>query len=150
MATEYSVQLSVVLTPRINVTVPEIKVSVPGQIRSMALSQTQTLNFDFTASEGWLCVDFTNKVYQESTATADMAVIVSSVSFFGITDPKFAWAGVYHPCYPEPWHSQQHPKPPPALPQQTYLGWNGQWRLDFSLPIFSWMHQTLSLGWLYC
>lgn len=149
MATEYQVQLSLVLEPRINISWPEVTVSVPGQVRHTVLGQKQHLDFDFTASEGWLCIDFANKIYEQTTATADMAVIVSSVSFFGVTDPRFAWAGVYVPRYPEPWFSQQNPTPPMAISPQTYLGWNGQWRLDFSMPVFTWMHRVLNLGWLY-
>ena len=79
----------------------------------------------------------------------NMAVIVDSVEFFGITDPKFVWAGTYTPNYPEPWYSEQIEKPLAQLPQQNYMGWNGIWRLDFSVPVFTWMHQTMNLGWIY-
>ena len=149
MATEFRVELSVVLEPRINETLPQVTISVPGQARHTVLHHKQQFDFVFVASQGWLCIDFGNKIYTESTASADMAVIVSSVAFFGITDPRFVWAGVYTPHYPEPWFSEQNPPPPRTMTQQTYLGWNGQWRLDFSVPVFTWIHRTLNLGWLY-
>jgi len=30
----------------------------------------------------------------------------------------------------------------------NYLGWDGRWFLDFSTPIYRWIHQRLDLGWL--
>jgi hypothetical protein len=78
-----------------------------------------------------------------------MAVIIDSVEFFGISDPRFVWAGVYWPEYPEPWLSQQNPSPQAALTNHNYLGWNGVWRLNFDVPVFTWIHKTLGMGWIY-
>lgn len=138
-------KVSVTLTPKFQAMVPEVCVSVPGQQRCVKLWHTQSMHFEFESTQGWIEVAFHNKPADD----AAMAVIVDSVSFFNITDPKFAWAGVYRPRYPEPWYSQQHNPPPSTLPQQTYMGWNGVWRLDFSVPVFTWMHQRLNLGWIY-
>jgi hypothetical protein len=59
------------------------------------------------------------------------------VSFFGITDPKFAWAGMY-----QTQHSSN-------AVSQTYLSWNGTWTLRFDVPVFTWMHHVQGLGWIY-
>lgn len=78
----------------------------------------------------------------------DTAVIIRAVRINGIANPKIAWAGVYYPEYPKPWSSKQE-NLPLSIPGQTYLGWNGLWELDITLPAFTWLHQTLGLGWIF-
>lgn len=138
-------KVAITITPVIKKIAPEVFVSVPGETARWELWETKKFEFEFDHSVGFLQVDLTNKPNDDPV----MAVIIDKVEFFGISDPKFIWAGVYKPNYPEPWYSQQINKPPELLPQQSYLGWNGTWRLDFSVPVFTWMHQTLNLGWLY-
>lgn len=133
------------MTPKHSGTPPEVFVSVPGYVIRDTLWSTKRIELEFNASFGWLEVVFMNKPEHDP----DMAVIVDSVEFFDISDPRFVWAGVYTPKYPEPWLSEQIEKPPAHLPGQNYLGWNGKWRLDFTIPVFTWMHQTLNLGWIY-
>ena len=138
-------KVAVTLTPKPSKVAPEVFVAVPGHVVRETLWETKRIELEFDASVGWLEVVFMNKPDLDH----DMAVVIDQVEFFGITDPKFVWAGVYSPKYPEPWYSQQPVTPPAKLPQQTYMGWNGCWRLDFTVPVFTWMHQTLNLGWIY-
>lgn len=138
-------KVAVTLTPVGNKIAPTVFVSVPGHVVRETLTRTQRIELEFSAPVGWLEIVFMNK----SDSDPELAVIIDQVEFFGISDPKFVWAGVYTPKYPEPWYSQQPKKPPEQLHQQNYLGWNGCWRLDFSVPVFTWMHQTLGLGWIY-
>jgi len=79
----------------------------------------------------------------------DKYLIIKSVVFFGIQDPRFTWAGTYRPDYPEPWYSQQSDPPPAILTNQDRLSWNGRWVLEFETPVFTWMHRVLDLGWIY-
>ena len=138
-------KVAVTLTPVCNTIAPDVFVSVPGHVVRETLWETKRIELEFDAPFGWLEVVFMNKPDND----IDLAVVIDKIEFFGISDPKFVWAGVYTPKYPEPWYSQQQEKPPKHLPQQNYLGWNGKWRLDFSVPVFTWMHQTLNLGWIY-
>jgi len=138
-------KVAVTLTPKSSSLMPEVFVFVPGHVIKETLEQTKRIELEFDSAVGWVEIVFMNKPELDH----DMAVIVDQIEFFGITDPKFVWAGVYTPKYPEPWYSQQTQKPPVTLPQQNYMGWNGRWRLDFSVPVFTWMHQTLDLGWIY-
>jgi len=138
-------KVALTLTPKFGKAAPEVFVSVPGQVVQETLYETKQLELEFDAHIGWLEVVFMNKPSDDP----EMAVIIDRVEFFGISDPKFVWAGIYTPEYPEPWYSQQEQKPPVTIPQQNYLGWNGKWRLDFSVPVFTWMHKTLNLGWVY-
>jgi hypothetical protein len=68
---------------------------------------------------------------------------IEEVLFNGLSNPKFAWAGVYTPNYP------LHVQGKEQLSPHTYLGWNGVWRLDYTVPIYTWIHQIESLGWIY-
>ena len=145
MATEYLVQMAVTLTPKIGNVVPEVQISVPGYSARYVLQHTKKIQLEFTADQGWLDILFFNKVDSD----ADTAIIIDSIEFFGITDPQFVWTGTYCPIYPEPWHSQQISKPATQLHQQNYLGWNGTWRLDFEVPVFTWIHKIQNLGWIY-
>lgn len=101
-----------------------------------------------------LAVDFCNKTDQDTDIERglDKAVVIKSLDFFGITDPRFIWAGRYRPVYNQHWVAEQKAKgtsPAAVLAPHTYLGWNGTWQLDFSVPIFTWIHKTQSLGWIY-
>jgi hypothetical protein len=138
-------KIAVTLTPNPSKIAPEVFVAVPGHVIRETLWETKRIELEFDAPVGWLEVVFMNKPEFDQ----DMAVTIDQVEFFGIADPKFVWAGVYSPKYPEPWYSQQPVTPPAELSQQTYMGWNGMWRLDFTVPVFTWMHQTLNLGWIY-
>ena len=138
-------KVAVTLTPKLSKVAPEVFVSVPGHVVQETLWETKRIELEFDAPFGWLEVVFMNKPKLDH----DMAVIVDRVEFFGVSDPKFVWAGVYSPQYPEPWYSQQRTVPPKNFHQATYLGWNGQWKLEFDVPIFTWIHQTLNLGWIY-
>lgn len=138
-------KVAVTLTPKLGDSAPEVFVSVPGLVVRETLWQTKTVELEFDAPVGWLEIVFMNKPELDP----NMAVVVDQVGFFGISDPKFVWAGVYTPKYPEPWYSQQIEKPPRHLPQQNYMGWCGTWRLNFDIPVFTWMHQTMNLGWIY-
>ena len=149
MDTKFKVKLAITLSPRINITPPEVIVSVPGYITHETLWKTKRIEAEFVGTTGFLDVKFFNKKYEETVGDKDMAVIVDQVEFFGISDPRFVWAGVYSPEYPEPWYSQQPTKPEPALTNHNYLGWNGRWHLEFDVPVFTWMHRTLGMGWIY-
>lgn len=143
MVTQHLVKLSVTLRP---VDQPNVKVGVNGDILTVVLDKTQTMDFEFTSDKDCqLTVELVDKKDQE-------AVVVESVSFFGIKDTKFAWAGVYEPQYPEPWATQQHDLGvvlKQHLSPHTYLGWPGKWTLTFDVPVFTWIHRVQNLGWIY-
>jgi hypothetical protein len=152
---KYPVKLAVTLRPVWHQDLPRIRVGIGNNLTEIELRETATINFDFESdSPGELSVEFLNKQDTDTVPEQglDKAVIVENVSFFGISDPKFVWAGVYTPNYPEPWATQQRSQGV-ALKQHltphNYLSWNGKWRLTFTVPVFTWIHQTQDLGWIY-
>ena len=136
MTTE--VKMRVTLEP---VGKPWVIAEANGQGQLQQLVTTTDFSFNFRANDsGCLKVTHFNKADHDP----DTAVIVKSISFFGISDPKFIWSGAYYPDYPEHYPDKTSP-----LLGHGYLGWNGVYLLEFSVPVFTWIHQTQSLGWIY-
>lgn len=143
----YPVKVSIQLRPVWHTDIPQIKVGIPGNIKTLYLDKPTTFNFEYIAeNNSSLIVEFLNKTVDDTNLekNLDKAVIIEDISFFGISDTKFIWAGIYTPIYPE--HLTNQPK---TLTNVTYLGFNGQWKLDFTVPVFTWIHQIQNLGWVY-
>ena len=138
MATEYPVKMRVTLEP---VGDPWVDVDVEGWGRIQRLTETTDFDFEFEAQDR-CCLKVEH--FKKADHDPATAVIIKQISFFGIADPKFIWAGTYYPDYPEHYLDKTSP-----LPGHGYLGWNGVYRLEFSVPVFTWIHQTLDMGWIY-
>ena len=138
MAIEYLVKMRVTLEP---VGEPWVDVDVAGWGRIQQLTETTNFDFEFRAQDQCcLKIEHFKKADDDPTT----AVIIKSIEFFGIADPKFIWAGKYYPDYPEHYPEKISPRL-----AQDYLGWNGVYLLEFSIPVFTWIHQTQNLGWIY-
>jgi hypothetical protein len=134
------VNVEIELQPVYHEEPPDIRVGVNDFMTPWILDTTRKFSFKFYAeSQSILQVEFVNKRPGDTVVgkNLDKAVIVKSVSFFDITDPKFAWAGMY-----QTQHSSN-------AVSQTYLSWNGTWTLRFDVPVFTWMHHVQGLGWIY-
>lgn len=154
MTTKFNLDLILEIEPVWHESLPRITVLFDQeQLFHGEISQIQRINLRRDVLPGQHCISllFDNKTDLDTDIEQklDKAVIVKQITLNGITDPKFVWAGVYYPRYPELWLGQQSIVPPATLNNQTYLGWNGTWRLDFTAPVFSWIHQLQSLGWVY-
>jgi hypothetical protein len=155
MAISYPVELDIHLRSVWHDNPPEINIGINDDIQKIILTDNQTFHYEFMAdNRSTLTVELLNKTDTDTIPNKglDKAVIIESVSFFGISDPKFAWAGVYEPKYPEPWATEQLNQGvvlKQHLSPQTYLGFNGKWTLTFSVPVFTWMHTVQDLGWIY-
>ena len=151
----YPVKLSVTLRPVWHQEPPKIRIGIDNNQSEMVLTKLTTVDFEFeTDNECRLVVEFLNKTDQDCIPdqNLDKVVVIESVDFFGITDPRFVWAGIYEPVYPEPWATEQHDQGV-VLKQQlcphNYLSWNGKWTLTFGVPVFTWIHRLQNLGWIY-
>jgi hypothetical protein len=156
MTTEYKVKVRILLKPRWHKDAPQIKVSGGHEIYNYVLYDERWFDFDFTTCQSTetISVEFLNKIDRDTVPKQDLdkAVMIQAVEFFGISDPKFSWAGVYEPKYPEPWASEQLNQGvvlKQHLSPHTYLSWNGKWTLTFDVPVFTWMHKLQNLGWIY-
>lgn len=138
MTTEYPVKMSVTLEP---VQSPYITIAVDQIVYKQQLSTTTSFDFDFVAVDQ---ASLTVEHHGKSDLDPDTAVIIRNIEFYGISDPRFIWAGIYYPVYPSHYADQKS-----SRSGQGYLGWNGTYVLQFQVPIFSWIHQVQDLGWLY-
>lgn len=153
----YQLRTQLWLTPRQNIEPPEIVVKLTDEvIYTGPLVEPRCFAIDrfLPASIQSLSVEFVNKKDSDTdTITGtDKAIIIDRAVFNDIESPKFVWAGTYYPKYPEPWASEQTSLGVVlefGLKSQNYLGWNGLWKLEFSIPIFTWIHGLEDLGWIY-
>ena len=150
MDTKHNIKGSIILEPvGYADAIPEVLVKLNEDLLfSGELEQTTAIEFDQTLSKGSnrLSVEFYNKKDSDTKVELglDKAVMIKSIEFFGIKSPRFVWAGNYQPIYPSHMRNQ-----PEILKYHDYLGWNGVWYLDFTTPVFTWIHQTENLGWIY-
>lgn len=152
----YKVQVGILLKPVWYQDQPVIRVSAGREVYNYVLYDERWFDFEFNSpnKKETITVEFLNKVNSDYRPDLglDKAVSIETLKFFGIQDPKFAWAGIYEPDYPEPWASEQASKGVVLKQQLTnynYLGWNGKWTLTFDIPVFTWIHKLQNLGWIY-
>lgn len=99
-----------------------------------------------------IIIEFLNKNNHDTINGKDKAIKIDKIVFNNIESENFVWQGTYQPSYPEPWATQQKKlgkKLNSIVTPATYLGWNGQWKLTYSAPIFTWIHKLENHGWIY-
>jgi len=152
---EHDISLAVTLHPVWHQEPPLIEISCGGNVQTVSLDQTHTFNFDYRgAGLQTLLIKFLNKKDSDTILSRglDKYVIIEQISFFDISDSRFTWIGEYKPLYPEPWASQQREAgnaPGEILNNTDTLTWNGEWKLEFDSPVFTWIHKLQNLGWIY-
>jgi hypothetical protein len=123
---------------------PEFYLAMDNKLQDEGiLKEEHTYNFDVTLDDGAhsIGVGFTNKVDTDTVVNdneilADKAIIVEQITIEGYEFKDFLYRAVYTPVGRPKSHS-------------NYLSWNGEWTLEFTTPIFTWLHQTQQLGWIY-
>jgi len=151
----YNLSMSIRLSPMYNKLSHCAPLVVCKLDNNVVFNDYITENIDITVNNTLengvhdLILEFNNKLPSESGQLIDKAVQIEQITFNSITSPRFIWLGEYIPQYPEPWYSEQLIKPEPVLTNSSYLGWNGSWKLQFSTPIFTWIHKVENFGWIY-
>ncbi len=112
-------------------------------------------SFDVQGDHGdhVLIVEFYNKRDGDTVIekNLDKAVIIEGIGFEGMNFDSFRQQALYYPRYPEAYRrtcEQQGTALEPAI-RSDYLGWNGEWVLPVTFPIYTWIHETEHLGWIY-
>jgi len=151
----YDLDLQVILRPIWHRDPPQVRATCMDQQQEVELDRTTTMVYRGSGTGSQcLAIEFLNKTDSDtdSEKQLDKAVVIDSISFFGIEDKKFIWMGEYRPRYPEPWAQQQRQlgQPPDLVLSNTdRLSWNGIWTLQFDMPVFTWIHRVQDLGWIY-
>lgn len=149
---EYRTKIEIKLKPVWYKDPPRIRIGIE-ELHEYTLETETTFVYEAIGNTPvTLTLEFYNKQDSDTINGHDKAVIVEQIWLNDITDSKFVWLGEYRPQYPEPWRSEQQAQGQiwdDCLVGHRYLGWNGSWSLTVGVPIFSWIHQTLGLGWRY-
>lgn len=134
----YPVNIEILLKP---VGSPRCKISLDDQRRDLTVDkETQIKLFH----QGHSKVRLTIEHYDKAELDPTTALIIEEIKFNDISNPKFVYQGVYYPNYPKHLIGNDT-----VLPHKNYLSWNGVWQLEFTLPIYTWIHKTLDFGWIY-
>jgi hypothetical protein len=123
---------------------PEFYLKIDEALQDTGVLEKElTYNFDVELSDcpHSIIVGFTNKNDTDTQViddkiVNDKAVIVEKIVIEGYEFDNFLYQGVYYPA------GRLHSN-------SNYLSWNGEWRLEFTTPIFTWLHKTQQLGWIY-
>jgi hypothetical protein len=130
---------------------PDVCVSLNGvEIHNGVINKSVIMCIDGDLEPGDHVLVIEHKNKQPNDSSTELAI--TSITFNGITSPKFAWQGTYIPNYPEPWATEQLKagrKLESELVATTHLGWNGKWTLTFTAPVFTWIHHVEDLGWIH-
>ena len=134
----YPVDIEILLKP---VGQPRCRISIDDQRQDLTVRQETWVKL-FYQGHGTARVSI--EQYGKDELDPSTALIIDEVKLNGISNPKFVYQGIYYPDYPK--HLLGSDK---VLHHQNYLSWNGVWHLDFTVPIYTWIHKTLDFGWIY-
>jgi len=123
---------------------PEFYIMIDNELQDQGVLTAQlTYNFDVTLDDGahTIKIGLVNKVDADTVVengkiTKDKAIYVHPIEIEGYKLDDFMYQATYYPAGRDSLKS-------------NYLGWNGHWQLDFTTPIFTWIHKTQQLGWIY-
>lgn len=152
MATDhFKVDLAFDLKPLWHDIPPMVQVRLDREMLWNApLTQLKTFLFSQHIDPGVHALEI--ELLDKSDSDPYQALKIQKFSMGRIESPRFVWQAVYTPRYPEPWATQQKNQGiqlESHLHNTDYLGWNGIWRLQFDVPIFTWIHHIEKLGWIY-
>lgn len=138
VAKTFTVDIEIKLTPIGN---PKCRVSLGDQCRDLTIDHEQSINISYQGCDD---IKLMIEHYDKSDDDPTTALVISQIKINNISEYKFVYQGIYYPKYPMHLINNQA-----ILPHQNYLGWNGVWILELTLPIYTWIHKTLDLGWIY-
>jgi hypothetical protein len=134
----YPVDIEILLKP---VGYPKCRISLDDQRQDIIVEQETWVKLFYQGhGRARLSIEHYGKAELDPTT----ALIIDKVKFNNLSNPKFVYRGVYYPSYPK--HLAGNDT---VIPCKNYLSWNGVWHLDFTLPIYTWIHTSLDLGWIY-
>ncbi len=106
-----------------------------------------------TQDQNRLSVIMLNKRDLDSVDGKDKAVVISKVGLEKLFFPSILYQSRYRPIYSEGYYEYAQKNSIEIQPviHSNYLGFNGEWYLDFTWPVFSWIYsvETNNLGWVY-
>ena len=121
-----------------------------------AVAPDQTIKFDWllpATDQNRLSIFVANKTDADSQDGKDRAIVVDSIGIEGFYYKSFMHASRYCPEYPDGYYNYAKENNITVEPviHSNYLGFNGEWFLDFTWPTFTWIYnlETSEMGWIY-
>lgn len=134
---------------------PQIRIEF-NQSLLAELELTKPERFDWTLPANdvnRLSVFFLNKQDSDTVDKLDKAVIVKEIGIEGFKYPSFLHLSQYRPDYSAGYYNYAKENNLTVEPviHSNYLGFNGEWFLEFTWPTFTWIYETetKNLGWIY-
>jgi len=120
----------------------------------LTLTKIKRFNWTLPANDvNRLSVFFLNKQDNDTINTLDKAVIIKEIGIEGFKYPSFLHLSRYRPDYSAGYYNYAKENNLTVEPiiHSNYLGFNGEWFLEFTWPTFTWIYEneTKNLGWVY-
>lgn len=100
-----------------------------------------------------ISIFFLNKVDADTVDNLDKAVIIKEISIEGLTYDSFLHSSKYKPMYSTGYYDYAREKNIIVDPiiHSNYMGFNGEWYLEFTWPVFTWIYKTEAgdAVWIY-
>ena len=149
------VNLGVVLEPLYWDDVPDIRIEFNQTVLAgLKLTDVKKFNWTLPAQDrNRLGIFLLNKTDNDTVGDLDKAVIVKEISLEGLSYPTFMHRSLYRPEYSDGYYQyakQNNIVVEPVI-HSNYLGFNGEWFLEFTWPTFTWIYEseTNHQGWIY-
>jgi hypothetical protein len=152
---ERDVNLSVSLTPVFWNDTPNIKIQFNQQLLFLGkLTKQKVFKWNLPAiDKNRLSIFFLNKSDEDTVDDKDKAIIIDSIGIEGFNYNSFFTHSQYKPDYSPGYYryAKEHNLSVDKIINTNYLGFNGEWWLEFDWPVFAWIYQveTNGLGWIY-
>ena len=133
LATDLQLDLDMTVEP---VGIPDIEIWINQQlVHQGRLQEPLTISQQLPLRSGLIIsVRLKNKIYGE---TLDTAIVLKQISVDGFDIiPNFTHLAQY---------TNDHDFKEPT----SYIGFNGEWRLEVTKPFYQWQHEITSQGWLF-
>jgi hypothetical protein len=149
------VKIDLVLEPVYWEDLPEIRIEFNQQILiSTPLVSLEKFSWLLPAKDlNRLSVFFLNKHDRDTVNGQDKAVVIKEIALEGLRYSSFMYASQYCPIYSEGYYryAKKHNIQIEPIIHSNYLGFNGEWFLEFTWPTFTWIYEleTSNLGWIY-
>ena len=146
--------LSVTVAPANQISFPVIIVGLDNQtIFKGKLTETKTFTIDQDLCVGqhkfWIKHLLSNN---DQLSFCQRGSRITEIRAGNISTDRMRWAGEFTPVWSEPWASEQRAQGielQQKISSCDHLCVNGEWVLNFTTPIYSWIHQLENLGWVY-
>jgi hypothetical protein len=149
------VKLALELEPKFWAEKPKIKIEFNQQVLfEDYLEEVKKFEWTLPAKENnRISVFFLNKTERDTVGDKDKAVIIKSIGIEGFYYSSFMLQSKYCPIYTNGYrqHAKENNLSVDPIINSNYLGFNGEWYLEFTWPVYQWIFETETkgMGWIY-